>query len=157
MKFKKALALLALLLAIPALAYSYMVNVVEVRGNLRTPEGAIFKEIKTAAGNEYDEETVRRDIKALYATGLFSEVAVARDDGGVVTFLVRENPALNRWTIEGDDKFSAEDLSEEMPLKSEEIIREGQLLKASRHRRSLEASTMRMVTSWPGSPPRRPP
>ncbi|PLX42172.1 MAG: outer membrane protein assembly factor BamA [Deltaproteobacteria bacterium] len=131
MKFKKTLALIALLMLTPALAYSYMVNVVEVRGNLRTPEGAIVKEIKTTAGSEYDEETARGDIKALYATGLFSEVAVARDEQGIVTFLVRENPALNKWTIEGDDKYTVEDLAEEMPLKREEIIREGQLLKAS--------------------------
>ncbi len=64
-----------------------------------------------------DEDAVNRGVKALYATGLFSNVRVSRE-GGRIVIVVTENNIINRVAFEGNSKIKTETLSAEVQSKS---------------------------------------
>ena len=64
-----------------------------------------------------DETAVNNGVKALYATGLFSNVRVSRE-GGRVVIVVTENNLINRVAFEGNSKVKTESLSAEVQSKS---------------------------------------
>src|SRR5580658_7241388 len=64
-----------------------------------------------------DEDSVNKGVKALYATGLFSNVRVSRE-GGHVVIVVTENNIINRVAFEGNSKVKTETLQAEIQSKS---------------------------------------
>src|SRR2546427_12236441 len=68
-----------------------------VTGNLRLPKETIKYNLQTREGNQLDRITVRRDIKALYALGLFDDI---RDEteggktGKLVTFILNDRQMI---------------------------------------------------------------
>jgi outer membrane protein insertion porin family len=64
-----------------------------------------------------DQEAINKGVKALYATGLFSDVRVSHE-GGRVVIIVTENNAINRVVFEGNSKVKTEILSAEVQSKS---------------------------------------
>jgi outer membrane protein insertion porin family len=60
--------------------------------------------LQTTAGDEIQEERIRRDIRALWSTGLLDNVEVSSDvspSGRSITFVVRERPLVRTWTVQG--------------------------------------------------------
>ena len=64
-----------------------------------------------------DEDAVNKGVKALYATGLFSNVRVSRE-GGRIVIVVTENNIINRVAFEGNSKIKTETLTSEVQSKS---------------------------------------
>ncbi|MGA2638232.1 outer membrane protein assembly factor BamA [Methylocella sp.] len=64
-----------------------------------------------------DEDAVNKGVKALYATGLFSNIRVSRE-GGRVVIVVTENNIINRVAFEGNSKIKTETLTTEVQSKS---------------------------------------
>ncbi|WP_374306366.1 outer membrane protein assembly factor BamA [Methylocella sp.] len=85
---------------------------VTVRGNSR-----IDAETIQSYFNGADAEAVNSGVKALYATGLFSNVRVSRE-GGRVVVTVTENNSINRVVFEGNSKVKTEVLQSEIQSKS---------------------------------------
>ncbi len=64
-----------------------------------------------------DEGKVNDAVRALYATGLFSDVRVSRDGGRIIVH-VAENGVINRVAFEGNKKVKAEQLETEISSKT---------------------------------------
>jgi outer membrane protein insertion porin family len=93
--------------ALPAAAAA-----VSVQGNKRIDAETIANYFTGS-----DQEAINKGVKALYATGLFSDVRVAHE-GGRVVIIVTENNAINRVVFEGNSKVKTEVLTAEVQSKS---------------------------------------
>ncbi len=131
-----AFLLLALLGAGTAWGGDPVLTEVRVRGNLRVEEGLILRKVGSKPGAPLDPAQVRRDIQAIYGLGYFEDV-VAELDGGVLTYVVRERPALRDWKVEGAEHLDPEDLEDKIPLKRREILVEGEVERGAEAIRDL--------------------
>ncbi len=125
------LALVLIPLAAFAQSASPEISEVRVRGNLRVETSKILNDIETRSGIGYDVETVRNDIRTIYAMGLFDDVLVEFDDLGRLTFILLERPALKGWMIEENEVLDAEDVEEEVTLERLEILKRGEIERAA--------------------------
>jgi outer membrane protein insertion porin family len=87
-----------------------------VQGTQRIEPATILTYITLHEGDNYDEQAADRALKALFATGLFSDVKI-NWDGATLTVNVVENPILNRVEFEGNSKVTTKDLEKEAQLK----------------------------------------
>ena len=102
-----AVVLMAPLLAsLPALAAG-----VEVEGNHRVDSETIASYFAGA-----DPASINAGVKALYATGLFSDIQVVHE-GRAVVIRVSENNLINRVAFEGNSKVKSEQLQSEIQSK----------------------------------------
>jgi outer membrane protein insertion porin family len=104
--FLAVLLVAPLLASLPALAAN-----VEVEGNHRIDSETISSYF---AGT--DPASINTGVKALYATGLFSDIQVRRD-GGAILVRVTENNLINRVAFEGNSKVKTEQLQSEIQSK----------------------------------------
>ena len=105
--FVAIFALAWLIGALPAAAAA-----VSVQGNKRIDAETIANYFTGS-----DQEAINKGVKALYATGLFSDVRVSHE-GGRVVIIVTENNAINRVVFEGNSKVKTEVLTAEVQSKS---------------------------------------
>lgn len=113
-------------------------TVIEIRfeGLKRFDYETARRTIKTKEGEPLDRDRVSKDIKALFRTGAFDDIEVVSRPvaGGVVlTFKVRERPAVDRVLIEGNEKISEEDLRKKI------VIQPSTILDMRKVEKSLEA------------------
>jgi len=98
---------------------------VRVQGNEQTAASTILSKIKTRAGADYDEATVRSDEKALLETGRFESVVAARtyeEEGVVVVFTVAERPLVAAVGFKGNSALKDKDLAGELAFGVSEAI-----------------------------------
>jgi outer membrane protein insertion porin family len=67
-------------------------------------------------GDPFDAARIDRSLKSLFATGLFSDVAMAREDNTLIV-TVAENPIINRVAFEGNQRVNNETLEAETTLR----------------------------------------
>ncbi len=85
---------------------------VEVEGNQRVDSETIESYFTSA-----DPAAVNQGVKALYATGQFSDIKVIRE-GGQVIIRVSENILINQVAFEGNSKVKTDQLADEIQSKS---------------------------------------
>lgn len=105
-------ALLAILIAVPASAQT-----VVVQGNKRVDSETIRSFVTLPPGEAYTPARIDQAIKDLYATGLFSDVRIARSGRGIVVRVV-ENSLINRVSFVGNSKVKTESLVGEVQSRS---------------------------------------
>jgi outer membrane protein insertion porin family len=75
---------------------SNVIERVEFRGLSRVPTDTVRAIVQTKSGDVYEEKAVKRDFKALWDTGRFTEVQVTKEDGPrggiILRFVVTERP-----------------------------------------------------------------
>jgi outer membrane protein insertion porin family len=84
-----------------------------VRGLERVPEAVVVDSIGVRPGELLSEERLRADVAAVVATGWFADATVRTEplrDGLRVVFLVVENPAVTRITVEGHTKLTNDEV-----------------------------------------------
>ena len=118
-------------------AAAVLLSDVRVRGNLRVESGLILQQVNSRAGEPYAVDTVRDDIRAIYQLGYFEDIEVELEEGGVLTFLVLERPALLDWRAEGVDELETEDVNAAVPLKRREILDQARVVEGERAIRQL--------------------
>jgi outer membrane protein insertion porin family len=91
---------------------------IAVKGTQRIESGTVLSYISLREGDAYTPAASDRALKALFATGLFSDVRV-NWDAGTSTFTVHvvEAPIINQIDYEGNSKVSTKDLEKEVQLK----------------------------------------
>ncbi|TZG29093.1 outer membrane protein assembly factor BamA [Sphingomonas montanisoli] len=94
---------------------------VNVSGSQRLEADTVRSYVKLRAGDEYSAEMLDQALKDLYATELFADVQV-RDDNGVITLQVRENPVINRVVLEGNKRLKSEKINPEIKLAPRQIF-----------------------------------
>ncbi|PCJ89809.1 MAG: outer membrane protein assembly factor BamA [Hyphomicrobiales bacterium] len=90
-------------------AFARTVGSISVEGNQRVDDDTIEAYISVQPGQQYSEFEVDESLKALFATGLFSDVQIFRK-GNTLIIRVEENPILNRVAFEGNDRLKDEAL-----------------------------------------------
>jgi len=116
-----ALFLLLALAALPATAQSgQTIRDVVVEGNQRIEVSTIQNYLTLQPGSVYSPAEADKSLKALFATGLFSDVNLRLQAGALIVRVV-ENPVINRLVFEGNRRLQADQLRSELQLKPRQV------------------------------------
>lgn len=107
----QALTLFGLLLASGGLwAQSYVIEDIEVEGLERITAGTALSYLPVEVGDVFDDARSAEVIRALFQTGFFDDVELARRDN-VLVVIVRERPAINEIRFSGNRDIPSEGLT----------------------------------------------
>ncbi len=101
--------LLVLALAGRALAAGFVVRDIRIDGLRRISPGIVFNKLPVKVGERLRPEDSGRIIRALYKTGYFKDVRLARD-GDVLIVKVVERPAIAEIKLEGNKLLETDQL-----------------------------------------------
>jgi outer membrane protein insertion porin family len=91
---------------------------VEPRNNKRVPSDTIKYHIQTKAGGVLNMDTIRRDVKELYATNYFDDIQVEAEDGKaggvIVVFVVKEKPLIRSIDFTGLNAITKSDVLDKL-------------------------------------------
>jgi outer membrane protein insertion porin family len=105
------------------------IEAVDVRGN-KLPTGTIKNQLRTKAGDTFDQATIDRDVKNLYAfdNGRFDDITVLEepgDKGGkIIVFKVVEKKRIDRVEYVGLNSFTKSDVNDKLHEKKISIGRD---------------------------------
>lgn len=120
-KIFKTLVLVFVLAISAAPANALVADYIKIEGNQRVDENSIKAYMRISEGDDVSSSDVNQAIKALFATGLFSDVKVGQlPDGGIFVQVV-ENPIISRVAFEGNQGIADENLAQEVNLQSRSI------------------------------------
>ncbi len=108
--------------AVPVLAQSVSaassatVARIDVKGNQRIEALTVQSYMTIGAGDPFDARQVDQSLKALFATGLFADIAIRRQGNILVVDLV-ENPIINQLAFEGNKRVEDDALEQEVQLR----------------------------------------
>ncbi len=97
------------------------IQIIRIVGNQRIEEGTILSYMLVQPGDAFGSERVDRSLRTLYATGLFSDVSITRDDSSLVVH-VHENPLVNNITFEGNHNIKEDDLRKALELRPRAVF-----------------------------------
>jgi outer membrane protein insertion porin family len=99
---------------------------VGIEGNLRVEEDAIRVHLRSQPGQPFNQDTVDRDIRAVYAMGFFDQVDadVTPVDGNRVdlVFRVKERPLVRKVKVEGTKKVKREEVEAALKVRPHAIL-----------------------------------
>ncbi len=108
-----AVALLCLCGAYAFAIEPFEVKDIRVDGIQRVEAGTIFTYLPVKVGDTIDDDRAAAAVKALYATGFFSDVRLEQE-GNVLVVFVQERPAIGQIDINGAKEFSVDQLKESL-------------------------------------------
>jgi len=121
---KRLLLLILLLFSLSVQAAEKIVDV-DFVGLTSTPENSVRSRILSIEGVNYSKRTIKSDIKRLYKTGLFGNVTVKKErvaGGYKVVFVVQEKKTIGKLVVEGNKKFSEDELAEALKVNEYEFL-----------------------------------
>lgn len=101
----------------PVSAVAQTASSIVVEGNRRVDSETIRSYFQTQPGERLTPAKIDEALKALYATGLFSDVTIS-NRGGRMVVTVAENEVVNRVAFEGNKKIKDEQLASEVQSKA---------------------------------------
>ena len=105
-------ALLATLFSAAAFAIQpFVIKDIRVEGAQRTEAGTVFSYLPVKVGESMDDDKAAAAIKALYATGFYSDVRLEVESDVLIVFLV-ERPAISQIDINGAKEFTKDNLKD---------------------------------------------
>ncbi len=93
---------------------------IRVSGNKRVEPETVKSYLTFTVGDRYTAKAADDSFKALFGTGLFSDVNISYG-GRVVTVEVVENPVVNQVAFEGNDELDDSTLSQEVQLRPRSV------------------------------------
>ncbi len=93
---------------------------IRVSGNKRVEPETVKSYLTFTVGDRYTAKAADESFKALFGTGLFSDVNISYGDR-VVTIEVNENPVVNQVAFEGNDELDDSTLSQEVQLRARSV------------------------------------
>lgn len=90
-------------------ANAAVVSSIDVRGNQRIDDDVVISYITISPGESFNDFDIDDSVKALFRTGLFSDVSVFQE-GRVLVVDVDENATVNKVFIEGNKRVKDEQL-----------------------------------------------
>ena len=94
---------------------------IDVQGAQRLETDTILSYIRLRPGQPYTETAADQALKDLYATELFADVQI-RNEAGLVTIQVKENPVINRIIFEGNKRLKEDKITPEIKLAPRQIF-----------------------------------
>jgi outer membrane protein insertion porin family len=104
-----AMLLASILLTVPEAAAA-VVNRIVVEGNQRVDDATVQAYLVIQPGQNFTQADEDESLKALFETGLFSDVSIDQQ-GGTLLVIVVENPVIAEVAFEGNRKFKDEQLA----------------------------------------------
>jgi len=101
-------------------ARAQTITEVVVEGTQRIDPATVRSYLLLRPGDQVDADKLDRSMKALFATGLFSDVTIDRQGARLVAKVV-ENPIVNRIQFEGNRKLADDVLIQEIQLKPRQV------------------------------------
>ena len=108
-------------------AHAQVVSQIVVQGNQRVENDTVLSYMQLSPGDQYDVGRVDESIKALFQTGLFSDVRMFLR-GNVLVVQVEENPMINRVNFEGNSEVKDTDLAKEVQLRERMMFTRSRVL-----------------------------
>lgn len=116
----KKIILVIMLCIFPLTAHAEKVGSINVQGNQRVDTDSVKSYLTFRAGDEYSEADINASVKALFATNLFSDVKIYKQDS-TITVQVTENPIISQVAFEGNKTIKDDKLTGEISLHSRSI------------------------------------
>lgn len=108
MAFLRLMLVLSALIAAQASAIEpFVIRDIRVEGIQRTEPGTVFSYLPVKVGDTMTDEKAAEAIRALYATGFFSDITLEADNG-VLVVSVRERPSVAQIDFTGMREFDKE-------------------------------------------------
>jgi outer membrane protein insertion porin family len=99
---------------------------VQFRGNRKVEDDAIRVQLLSKAGTLYDASKMREDIRAMWKLGFFADVNVEAEIGAsgglVLTFAVKEKPAIRKVLVSGNHELGLDKLNEVIDLELDATV-----------------------------------
>ncbi|HAZ60067.1 MAG TPA: outer membrane protein assembly factor BamA, partial [Gammaproteobacteria bacterium] len=135
----RCVALWVLLAAscMPAVAKAFVVRDIRIDGLVRIASGTVFNYLPVKVGDTFDETRSAAALRALFKTGLFSDVRIERD-GEVLVVRLTERPAIAEIRITGNEDIKTDDLLKglaEIGVAGGEVFDQGRLDKVEQELR----------------------
>ena len=92
---------------------TFVVRDMRVEGIGRIAEGTVYNYLPINIGDTVDTVRIEEAMRALYGTGLFSDVEMRRD-GNTLVIAVKERPSISSFTISGNKDIKTEDLEDSL-------------------------------------------
>jgi len=105
----------------PAYAQGATIQAITVHGNKRVEPETVRSYLQFSTGSAYDPAKIDASIKALFGTGLFSDVRIDRSGADIIVTVV-ENPVINQVAFEGNSEVDTETLRNEVQLKPRSVF-----------------------------------
>ncbi|MEO8722699.1 MAG: outer membrane protein assembly factor BamA [Sphingobium sp.] len=96
------------------------IKAINVAGQQRLEPDTVLSYTKLRVGSAYTRESLDSALRDLYETELFADVQI-RDDNGVLTITIKENPVINRIVLEGNKRVKEEKIKPEIKLAPRQI------------------------------------
>ncbi|WP_328187741.1 outer membrane protein assembly factor BamA [Marinobacter sp. OP 3.4] len=126
----------------PAAAEEFTVADIEVEGLQRVSAGNVFSAFPVGIGESLSEQELAEAIRALFRTGLFTDIEAYRDEGTLI-LAVQERPAIASIEIEGNKNIETEMLMDALAGAG---MQEGQVFR----RATLERLELEILRSYVG-------
>ena len=94
---------------------------IQVAGNRRVEPETVRSYLQFGPGEAYNAAKIDASLKALFATGLFSDVTID-PQGSTVIVTVVENPVINQVAFEGNSEVDTATLGGEVQLKPRSVF-----------------------------------
>ena len=93
-----------------------IIQSIAVTGNQRIEGETIGSYLVVAPGDRADPQLLDLGVKTLFNTGLFSDVALSMQEGGILLIEVKENPIVNQVILDGNKRVKEDKITEEVQL-----------------------------------------
>lgn len=97
------------------------ISAIQIQGNVRSEVDTIKSYLQLKEGQAYDPVAADRSLKALFSTGLYSDVSIDMQ-GSTLVVKVTENPIINRVAFEGNKKIDDDKLRDEVQSKARQVF-----------------------------------
>lgn len=108
-------------------AHAQTVSNIIVEGNQRVENDTILSYVTLSRGQVADPDEIDASVKALFQTGLFSDVQIYRRGGSLIV-KVEENPMINQVNFEGNSQVKDADLAKEVELRERMMFTRAKVL-----------------------------
>ncbi len=98
-----------------------VISSIQITGNVRAEPDTVRSYLQLKEGQPYDPAAADRSLKALFGTGLFSDVTMDMQ-GSVLVVKLTENPIINRVAFEGNHKIEDDKLRDEVQSKPRQVF-----------------------------------
>ena len=103
-----------------AQAFGEQITEISVEGNQRVSEGTIRSYIPIEKGDKISADALDGVIDRLFSTNLFSDVNISSENG-LVKIIVKENPIINRVSVEGNDVLDSDILLAQLDIQPRRV------------------------------------
>jgi outer membrane protein insertion porin family len=123
---KKTVVLALLLVALPGLlAAQEILEKIVIVGNDRVEPQTILFYVTVREGDFFTNEQIRRDFRALWSTGMFSNITFEESRGTrgrILRITVEENPTVRAVTYKTGKKIKEKDIVDKLKEKDQAVI-----------------------------------